>query len=166
MIKALVFDWGDTVMRDFNFPGPMALWPEVAWIAGVEQSLQMLQNSFHLIIATSADHSDATEMISALKRVGAEKYFKHFFSQKELGYKKPHPDFFRKTAQLAGFRVEECIMIGNLYEKDIVGAFQAGMKTILFDEAETENEFPLADQIITKMQLLPQAVGRIQSSVG
>jgi putative hydrolase of the HAD superfamily len=153
-------------MRDFNFPGPMALWPKVAWIAGMEQSLQILQNSFQLIIATSADHSDSYEMISALKRVGAEQYFKHFFSQKELGYKKPHPEFFRKTALLAGFKPEECIMIGNLYDKDIVGAYQAGMKTILFDEADTQNEFPFADQIITDMQLLPQAVDRIQSSVG
>lgn len=163
MIEALIFDWGDTVMRDFDLPGPMSEWPNVDWIPGVEESLQMLSQKFTCIIATSAAHSSKVDMINALKRVGADRYFLYFFSQKELGFKKPQPQFFEQTALLSGFKPKQCIMIGNLYDKDIVGAHQVGMKTILFDESNSGLDFPLADQIIADMKFLPEAVMKIQS---
>jgi len=36
MIRALIFDWGDTVMRVFpEFSGPMAHWPRVEAVHGI-----------------------------------------------------------------------------------------------------------------------------------
>ncbi len=154
MIKALVFDWGDTIMKDFNFPGPMSGWAEVAWIDGAEEALMQLNKKYSCIIATSADHSDTDEMKKALSRVGAERYFHHFFSQKELGYKKPDVRFFASVMAKIGFLPSECVMIGNLYEKDIIGAKEAGMKTIFFNEEGLKGVFPLADHQIERMEQL------------
>lgn len=151
MIKALIFDWGDTVMRDFGLPGPMHLWDKVEWVPGAEKLLQDIHENFTCIIATSADHSYTPEMIMALERLGAEKYFQKFFSQKELGVKKPDPRFFKSVIKQSGFKESDCVMIGNSYEKDIAGAKKAGLKTIFFNEFIIEGDFPDADAMVYQL---------------
>jgi len=150
----LIFDWGDTIMCDFDLPGPMMNWEKVAWISGAEESLKVLCQKFTCIIATSAGQSGTPEMIAALKRVGADQYFHHFVSSKDLGYDKPDPRFFLAVAEKFGKKPGDCIMIGNLYEKDIVGAKKAGMRTIFFNEKMLEGSFPDADFIIFEMNEL------------
>ena len=153
-IKALIFDWGDTIMRDFNLPGPMSKWEKTAWIPGAEEALRAANKNHTCIIATSASHSNTADMKAALTMVGADKYFTFFFSQIELGIVKPDPEFFTKTALLSGFQANECVVIGNLYEKDIVGAKIANMTTVFFNEQKLKGSFPLADHIIHDMKQL------------
>jgi HAD superfamily hydrolase (TIGR01509 family) len=153
-IKAIVFDWGDTIMRDFDLPGPMSQWDKVAWVAGAETALKALSPKYTCIIATSADHSDTVEMKAALARVGADSYFHRFYSQKELGYKKPDVRFFQAVLKLSGFKPEESLMVGNLYEKDITGAKQAGMTTVFFNENGQQGDFEAADYQISQMGLI------------
>jgi HAD superfamily hydrolase (TIGR01509 family) len=153
-IQALIFDWGDTIMQDFGHPGPMSRWPEVAWIPGAEASLKKLSKHYPCVIATSADHSGTEEMIAALKRVGADRYFRHFFASNDLGYKKPDPRFFEAITNQLSLEPQACVMIGNHYEKDIVGAKKAGMQTVLFDPQKQQTQFPLADAIIHDMHNL------------
>ena len=158
-IKAVIFDWGDTIMRDFDLPGPMAEWDKVEWIPGAEEALKKLHDNFICIIATSANHSDTKSMIAALKRVGAEKYFHHFFSSKDLGYQKPDPSFFISITDKTGLHPEDCIMVGNFYEKDITGAKKAGMVTVFFNENKISGNFPDADVIIFRMDELVEEIG-------
>ena len=139
-ISTLIFDWGDTIMHDYNLPGPMADWEKVEWIPGAEKALKTLSEKYTCIIATSADHSGTEDMIAALRRVGADKYFHHFFSSKELGYKKPDPRFFSSIVEKLNVTPGECVMIGNFYEKDITGAKQAGLQTVLFNENENSSK--------------------------
>lgn len=153
-IKAIVFDWGDTIMRDFALPGPMSQWDKVAWVDGAEAALKALSPKYTCIIATSAHHSDTAEMKAALARVGADKYFHHFYSQKELGYKKPDVRFFQAVLKLSGFKPDESLMVGNLYEKDITGAKQAGMTTVFFNNNGQQGDFEAADYQIIHMALL------------
>jgi len=150
-ITTLVFDWGDTIMRDYNLPGPMTGWNKVDWIPGAEQALKSLSEKYKCVIATSADHSGTAEMIEALKLVGADKYFHHFFSSQQLGFKKPDPRFFSSITEILNLVPSECVMIGNFYEKDIVGAKQAGMQTVLFNENKIDGPFPDADNEISQM---------------
>lgn len=155
-VDALIFDWGDTIMRDFGIPGPMADWEKVEYIPGAEEALSNLSPHFTCVIATSADHSGTEEMIAALKRVNANRYFHHFFASRDLGYKKPDPEFFKSITRKIGLTPGRCIMIGNIFEKDIVGAAKAGLQTILFDEHRHEGTFHEADEIITHMKELPK----------
>jgi len=163
MIKALIFDWGDTVMRDFpELKTPMFTWEHVEYIPDVEQALAALKGRFTMVIATNAGQSDTAAMIKALQRVGADKYFHYFFSSKDLGFEKPDVRFFTTIDQTIHIKPDECIMIGNLYEKDIIGAKDAGMKTILFDEKSSKLAFPKADRLIDSMKLLVDAVRRLR----
>ncbi|KAF0129095.1 MAG: putative hydrolase of the HAD superfamily [Bacteroidetes bacterium] len=154
MIKVLVFDWGDTVMLDFGFQGPMANWPKVAWVPGAQKLLEVVYLKYRCVIATSADHSDVNNIRMALRRVGAEQYFHHFYSQIELGFKKPEPRFFSEVLRLSGFEPHESMMIGNLYDKDIIGAKEIGMVTVLFNEQSVSGSFPLADYVIQNFSQL------------
>ncbi len=159
-MKALIFDWGDTVMRDFpEYKSPMYTWEHVEYIPDVEQALKVLYNTYTMVIATNAGQSDTAAMIKALQRVAAEQYFHYFFSSKDLGVEKPDVRFFTNIASAIHLNPSECMMIGNLYEKDIIGAKDAGMKTILFDEKSSNKHFPKADITIHSMQLLVNVVG-------
>ncbi len=159
MIQALVFDWGDTIMRDYpENPGPMSEWEHVEWIPGAEKALQELSDKYIMVIATNAGHSNTEAMIAALKRVGADQYFRHFFSSKDLKYVKPDVRFFETIAQKINMLPQHCVMIGNLYEKDIVGAKQCGMSTVLFNEKKEIRDFVMADAVIHDMFDLPEAI--------
>ncbi|MFZ4739647.1 MAG: HAD family hydrolase [Bacteroidales bacterium] len=163
MTKAIIFDWGDTVMRDYpELKTPMFTWEHVEYIPDVEQALKALTSSYTMVIATNAGQSNTVAMIKAMERVGAEQYFHHFFSSKDLGYEKPDVRFFTTIAQSIHLKPEECIMIGNLYEKDITGAKDAGMKTILFDEKASKLAFPKADKIIHSMKFLIETIKTLQ----
>ncbi len=155
MIQALIFDWGDTIMRDFpEKEGPMVLWDHVEWIPGAEKALKQLHDKFVMVIATNAGQSDTQAMIKALERVGAGQYFQYYFSSKDLKFEKPDVRFFKTICEQIGLLPEQCAMIGNLYEKDIIGAKQSGMFTVLFDEKQSEGKYLLADKVIADMEEL------------
>lgn len=161
-IKALIFDWGDTVMRDFpEKSGAMADWDNVECIEGVIHALKVLSEQYVCCIATNAGISDTALMIRALERVDLKKYFSLFVSSKDIGVEKPDPDFFKYISSKIGVRVEECVHVGNLYEKDIIGAKLVGMKTVFFNEKNIQGNFELADEIICKMSQLVAAIKRI-----
>lgn len=154
-IKALIFDWGDTIMRDFpEKTGPMYLWDKVEWIPGAKKALRALYQKYTMVIATNAGASDAKDMIKALKRIGADKYFSFFFSSKDLGFEKPDVRFFTSIASKIGILPEYCAMIGNIYEKDITGAKECGMATILFNEKDDNSNLPKTDKVIFNFEEL------------
>lgn len=161
MIKQLIFDWGGTVMIDYAFQGPMYLWERVDWVPGVQASLSKLSTQYPICIATNAPHSGSEEMMKALTRIGAKDYFKNFFSSKELGYEKPDPGFFLAIAEKLEVDPAACLMVGNHYSKDIVGAKRAGMKAIYFNEKKLNGPFEEADIVIDDMAALADAVQKI-----
>lgn len=161
-MKAIIFDWGDTVMRDFpDKPNPMYTWDTVMWVPGVKNALEELKNRYILVIATNAAASDTDAMKRALRRIDAEKYFRYFFSSKDLGVEKPNKNFFLNIAEKIDVEPGEIMMVGNSYEKDIIGASIAGMKTVFFNEKRKFGEFVHADFIIYSMEDLLLAVSRL-----
>lgn len=155
MKRLFIFDWGNTIMRDFpGQPGPMCDWPLVEWVDGAERALQFLVQNHALAIATNAGCSDTSAMRLALKRVDAEKYFSWFFSSKDLGIRKPDPLFFTTIARQCGYPVGRCVMVGDSYENDIAGAARAGMTTVWLSAAESDS--PAAMHRISSMHHLIQ----------
>jgi putative hydrolase of the HAD superfamily len=147
MIKAILFDWGNTIMVDFVIPGPMCSWPKVAWVDGAENVLQMLSVKYKCFLATNAGASTSQDVLLALKRVDAEKYFSGIFLAKEIGFEKPDIRFFTTIIANIGLSPDSFVMIGDNYFKDCVGAKKAGMKTILFNAHKVAGSFPMADAV-------------------
>ncbi|PLW93624.1 MAG: HAD family hydrolase [Marinilabiliales bacterium] len=149
MITHIIFDWGNTLMRDFpEKPGPMYEWDHVELMPGVENLLSNLAERFVLTVATNAGESNTEAMVKALTRVHIEGFFIFKYSSKDLGVSKPDPRFFEEVCKRSGFTPEETLMIGNDYKKDIVGAKAAGMQTILYNHENYIGETPDADYVV------------------
>jgi FMN phosphatase YigB (HAD superfamily) len=161
MIRALFFDWGNTVMIDFSLPGPMVSWDRVAWVPGAKQALEILSEQYPCYMATNAPLSDAVVVHCALQRIGAERYFRKIFSSSDLGVEKPHMEFFRTILKETRLMPHEGVMIGDNYDKDIVGAKKAEMKTVFYNHTLTNRPVPMADLVITDMGRLPGIIERL-----
>jgi HAD superfamily hydrolase (TIGR01662 family) len=148
MMKRLLFDWGNTIMIDFDLPGPMFTWEKVSWVPGAEKALIHLSGKYELYLATNAGASDTTGVVKALERVGADKFFKQIFLAKEVGFEKPDIRFFNLIIGKLGAKPSSLIMIGDNYEKDISGAKNAGMKTVFFNPKGQKGIFDKADAVI------------------
>ena len=161
MISALLFDWGNTVMVDFGLPGPMYTWDKVAWVPGAEKSLQLLSSRFPCCMATNAGASTTPEVLAALKRVGADVYFKHIFLAKEIGHLKPDHRFFRFISEKLSLPFSSLVMIGDHYEKDCIGAKDIGMMTIYYNARQIQGNFSRADAVINHMDELSNAIDKL-----
>ena len=160
MARVLLFDWGNTIMVDFNLPGPMYTWSSVAWVPGAEEALKELQD-YLCCIATNAGESDSEAVRKGLAMVGADPYFMYIFPSWDVGFKKPDPRFFRFIIHLLGTSPDNYIMIGDNYSKDIVGAKSVEMKTILLNTEGHDHPYPLADAVIRSMFELPDIVKKL-----
>ena len=159
-IKALIFDWGDTVMKDFQeFSGPMAEWPHVEIVPGIEETLQALHEEYIICLATNAGASDALLVRKALERAHIDHYFTEIFTSKELGYHKPQVEFFESILRKLNLSAKECVMIGNDYMKDIVAAKEVGLQTIYLTEDVGEYEY--ANAVIRSMDELEKGIAQL-----
>jgi len=160
MAKILLFDWGNTIMVDFNLSGPMFTWDKVAWVCGAENALKAL-SGYTCCIATNAGSSDSLAVKKGLARVGADVYFRYIFASWDIRFEKPDPRFFRFIVDQLRVDPSDCIMIGDNYEKDIIGAKDTGMKTVLFSLTGQEKDFSKADAVISRMNDLPEIIEKL-----
>ncbi|RKL65151.1 HAD family hydrolase [Salipaludibacillus neizhouensis] len=158
-IKALIFDWGDTLMWDFpELDGPMAYWEKIEAVPGMNHALEMACKDYICCVASNAGDSTTELMGEALNRVDLRKYFNFLFTSRELGVTKPNLDFFNKIVSNLHLKPEECIMIGNDYEKEIVPSKAVGMHTIFFTEERKRAVFMDADYTINSMNNLYEII--------
>ncbi len=136
---ALLFDWGDTLMRDFTeYTGPMKDWPRVEAIPGAADMLASLHNDWTLCLATNADVSDEADIRLALRRVDLERWLDKIYCFKTIGFKKPSPEFYQFILKDLGLPPERVVMVGDNYLADVLGAQNAGLHAIWFNRTTWE----------------------------
>lgn len=151
-IKVVIFDWGDTLMKDFkNYKGPMYSWPHVEVLPKVEKILSKISSFYECCVASNAGCSDAELMKLALERGGIDKYFQHFFTSKELRYNKSDFNFYLEITKRLEINPNECVMIGNDYINDIIPSKSVGMKTIFISKDYNHN-YCKADYVVKSME--------------
>ena len=77
----ILFDWGDTVMRDHpEITIPMVEWETIEVVEGIADVLEYLHSTGRRIgLATSAAISDEGQIRGALARGGLDIYFSHIY---------------------------------------------------------------------------------------
>ena len=158
MSKAIIFDWGDTVMRNFTeYPGPMANWPRVEAMPGIEYALQALHPHHRLVMATNAADSGRDLVVAALRRVALDGHFDAVYTARELGARKPEPAFYQAMLQALGCPPHEATMVGDDYRADVCGAKQAGLRAIWYNPAASPcpDVHPLHDAEVQALASLP-----------
>jgi putative hydrolase of the HAD superfamily len=169
MIRALVFDWGDTVMRVFpEFSGPMAHWPRVEAVPGIENALRAAKPSYVIALASNASDSGSSLVRDALERAGLEKYFDEVFTARDLTAKKPDSAFYRSILRKLELTPDEVVMIGDHFETDIAGAKKTGLWTIWYNPSDKEPPIGLegmADVVIQRYSDMENALMIISGRV-
>jgi putative hydrolase of the HAD superfamily len=106
--------------------------------------LQYLQSSYNLHIITNGFKEVQHIKLDACN---LKPHFQHIIISEEHGFNKPDVQIFRLAEKLTGSRPDQCVMIGDNYEADILGALNAGWKGIYFSPNVVQNPNPLFNQI-------------------
>jgi len=160
VIRIVILDWGDTVMRNLPYPGPMARWPRVEAVPGVAAALAALQGHCRLVLATNAADSGAALVREALARVGLEGHFDAVLTARELGVRKPEPAFFAAVLRESGTAAAEAAVVGDDYPVDVAGARALGLRAVWLNpgRAPCPSPHPQYDAELQTMAELPAAL--------
>jgi len=160
MIRALLFDWGDTLMRVLpEETGPiMAHWSRVEAIPGAELVLRTLRASYRIALATNGGAAGVPLVRKALARARLDEYLEEIFTAQDLGARKPDTAFFLALLGRLGVRPHEAVMVGDSYAEDVVGAKRAGLSAVWWNERRRvcPDPCPLYDAELLEMRSLPQ----------
>lgn len=67
-----------------------------------------------------------------LIQLGMDEWIDHIVTSEEAGHEKPHPYMFMLALHKLGLQPHECLMIGDSYKKDCLGASAMGIDSILY----------------------------------
>jgi HAD superfamily hydrolase (TIGR01549 family) len=73
------------------------------------------------------------DTIRVVKDLGLDSYLGPIVISGAVGFSKPHPEIFRIAMRGAGVLPEETVHVGDLYDSDVVGARNSGIRPILLD---------------------------------
>lgn len=104
---------------------------------GAIEILDYLKPNYKLHIITNGFASVQSKKLNNSNIVH---YFDTITNSEMAGVKKPHPTIFDFALSLANASKEESIMIGDSYEADIIGAQEAGIEAIFFNEQNIQVE--------------------------
>ena len=97
---------------------------------GTFEVLRYLQQKYTLHIITNG--FSQVQFIK-LKKSKLAPFFATVTSSEEVGVKKPNPLVFTTALAKAGVSAPSCVMIGDTFDADILGAEGVGMDTIFFN---------------------------------
>ncbi len=155
--KYVMFDWGNTLMRDDPLLNtPMYQWPKVEIIGGVKDVLPEIAKKSKIILATSAQISNENEIKLALHRVGIDQYFTRIFCFENIGVPKTTEKFYRIILERLNAQPSDLVMIGDSFEADIKLANWVGIHGIWFNAIDEEERQGELYRTIHTMQELKQ----------
>jgi len=137
--STVLFDWGDTVMRDYpEITLPMIEWDKVEVIEGIADVLEYLRSSGRrIVLATSANISDESQIRGALARGGLAEYFSNIYCFKNTHLPKGET-FYRHILSDLDIPAYEALMVGDRFEKDVQAANAVGIFAVWFNPRSDE----------------------------
>jgi putative hydrolase of the HAD superfamily len=135
----ILFDWGDTVMRDHpEITIPMVEWETVEVIEGIADVLAYLHSSGRqILLATSAEISDEGQIRGALARGGLDIYFSRIYCFKNTRLPKGEA-FYRYLLNDLQVSPSDVLMVGDSFEKDVQIPNTLGMFAVWFNPRSDE----------------------------
>ena len=103
----------------------------------VRQVLDVLAARYQLAVVTDAQSAWAR---GELHKVGIADYFDPIVVSGDHGFRKPDQRLFDYALEAMGAEASETLYVGNDMHRDIFGAQEAGLKTVLFDSDQGAKE--------------------------
>jgi FMN phosphatase YigB (HAD superfamily) len=153
-------------MRDFReFSGPMHLWPEVAVMPGVVDALNVISQGRVIGLATNAVDSSEEEIRMALRRVELDRLVNRIYCFRKTGFMKPSRKFFEFILRDMDLDRSEMIMVGDNFEKDIIGATRCGIFAIWLNLESLEHRAGILYETILSLDELPAVVEKREAAL-
>jgi putative hydrolase of the HAD superfamily len=125
-------------------------------------ALDRVAVEYRLAIATNGPGDVQRAKIRAS---GIERYFPIVVISEEIGSGKPEAETFRIALERLDVRPDEAFVVGDSRERDIAGARNAGIASILVDRGAPQSDgSPLADATIASLADLGPALAMISSA--
>lgn len=96
----------------------------------VRSTLRILREHFPMAIVSDGQSSYAR---GELHKVGLTKYFNPIVVSGDHGFRKPDRRLFQFALDGMGVTAEKTLYVGNDMHRDIFGAREAGMRTVMYD---------------------------------
>lgn len=112
--------------------------------------LKYLQEKYKLHLITNGF---AEVQWIKIENSGLKPFFEHIVISEEVGTQKPDKAIFEIAMERAKTNKDECIMIGDNYNTDIVGARNAGMDQIFFNPKKNRKREPVTYEVNSLIQL-------------
>jgi HAD superfamily hydrolase (TIGR01662 family) len=155
----ILFDWGDTLMRDFKeYSGPMKDWPRLEVLPDAVETLAILHKDWTLALATSADVSTEADIRLALARVGLDAFLDEIYCFKKIGLKKPSREFYQYILNDLKLDPHSVCMVGDHFDADVLAANLCGMRAVWFNEHSLEERQGPMHRTIHALGALPAAL--------
>ncbi len=114
--------------------------------------IDLKENGYKLALATNSLFPEVA-VVERLRWAGLDREIFDFLATYEvMHFCKPDPSFFLEVADKLGVKPENCLMVGNEVELDLIPAAQVGMKTFL-----VKNGF----EVLTQQDFDPDAQGEL-----
>jgi putative hydrolase of the HAD superfamily len=110
--------------------------------------LDVLRARLPLAVVTDAQAANAR---GELHQVGLLDYFDPIVVSGDHGFRKPDPRLFRYALHALGVAAEDAVYVGNDMHRDVFGAREVGLRTVMFDSDQGTKEHldTLPDHTIT-----------------
>lgn len=137
--QTVLFDWGDTVMRDDPAnTTPMVEWETVEAVEGIADVLNYLYSSGrNIVLATSASISDEAQIRGALRRGGFDHFFSQIYCFKNTKLPKGEA-FYRYILKDLNIPASDTLMVGDSFEKDVLIPTTLGIFAVWFNSRSDE----------------------------
>jgi putative hydrolase of the HAD superfamily len=163
---SVLFDWGDTVMRDYpERTNPMVEWETVEVIEGIADVIAYLHSSGRrIVLATSAEISDENQIRGALRRGGLDSYFSRIYSFKNTNLPKGEA-FYRHILNDLNIPASDALMIGDHFAKDVQVPNSLGIFAVWFNPRSDETHNDEMHFTVHSMEELREFFGSLDMSV-
>lgn len=99
-------------------------------IPGATELLEYLRPKYRMFILSNGFKELQSRK---MQTAGIDGYFDALILSEDIGVNKPNRELYEHALQSTDSRLEESIMIGDMFETDIVGAANIGMQQIYFN---------------------------------
>ncbi|XP_044146975.1 N-acylneuraminate-9-phosphatase [Bufo gargarizans] len=124
--------------------------------------LRELRKSASLVLLTNGNRQVQREKIQACE---VSPYFDAVVVGGEHAEEKPAPSIFLHCCDLVQVKPEDCVMVGDNLDTDILGGLNAGLKATIWLNKNSDvkcNPKPTPHYIITCITHLPEVLGNLQ----
>jgi putative hydrolase of the HAD superfamily len=128
MLKAVIFDFGHTIMREDSCADPYLRDCSIDLMPGAREAIETIQLPKGIWANTRV--ANAADIRDWLKRAGLDRQISWVAASYELGYRKPDRQFFTRALAACGLQPEDIVFVGNQLDTDVAGANGAGIRCI------------------------------------